>query len=137
MGLPSKTKSDSKINLNIDEKINSKPADIADHLNDFYSTLAEKLVEKLPNAPNKFGDNETANYYENQKLQENNFEFRKVDKSEISKILLNINNSKSPGLDNIPGRFQKDGSEIISAHTSDIFNLSVMLSKFLNQCKIA
>ena len=62
MGLPSKTKSDSKINLNIEGKINSKPADIADHFNDFYSTLAEKLVEKLPNAPNKFGDNETANY---------------------------------------------------------------------------
>ena len=60
-----------------------------------------------------------------------------MDESEISKILLNINNSKSPGFDNIPGKFLKDGSEIINAHISDIFNLSVMLSKFPKQCKIA
>ena len=99
--------------------------------------MAEKLVEKLPNAPKKFGDNETENYYKNQKLQENNFEFTKIDRSEISKILLNINNSKSPGFDSIPGRLLKDGTEVISAHISDIFNLSVMLSKFPKQCKIA
>ena len=56
LGLPSKTKSDAKINLNIDGKLNSKPADIADHFNTFYSTLADKLQDMLPNAPNKFGD---------------------------------------------------------------------------------
>ena len=137
LGLPSKTKSDSKINLNINGQINSKPAEIANHFNDFYSTLADKLVEKLPIAPNKFGDNETENYYEEKKLKENNLEFRTVDKSEISKILLNINNSKSPGFDNVAGKFLKDGSEILSAHISNIFNLSVMLSKFPSQCKIA
>ena len=137
LGLPSKSKSDSKINLNIEGRINSKPAEIADHFNEFYSTLADKLLQKLPNAPNEFGDNKIKNYYEDKKLQENNFEFSTVDKNEISKILLNINNSKSPGFDNIPGKFLKDGCEIISAHVSDIFNLSVMLSKFPNQCKIA
>ena len=47
LGLPSKTKSDSKINLNIDGQITSKPADIADHFNDFYSTLADSLAENL------------------------------------------------------------------------------------------
>ena len=94
-------------------------------------------MEKLPNVPNKFGDKVTSNYCEEIKIQENKCEFKTVDKSEISKLLLDLNNSKSPGFDNIPGKFLKDGSEIISVHISDIFNLSVMLSKFPEQCKIA
>ena len=137
LGLPSKTKSDAKINLNIDGKLNSKPADIADHFNKFYSTLADKLQDMLPNAPNKFGDSQSENYYKELNLQENNFIFKTVDQGEISKILHNINNSKSPGFDNIPGRFLKDGSEIISSHISNIFNLSVLLCKFPTQCKVA
>ena len=137
LGLPSKSKSDSKINLNIEGELNSKSADIADHFNNIYSTLAENLVRKLPNAPNKFGEFITANYYQEKNLRENNFIFQKVDKNEISKILNNINPDKSPGCDNIPGRFLKDGSEIICTHISAIFNLSVSLSKFPTQCKIA
>ena len=137
LGLPSKTKSSSKINLNINGELNSKPADIAEHFNNFYSTLADKLVEKLPGAPNKFGDNESATYYQDTNIQENNFVFKTVEQIEIAKILHKINNSKASGFDNIPGRFLKDGSDIISKHISDIFNLSVLLSKFPNQCKIA
>ena len=137
LGLPSKSKSDSKINLNINGNINSKPEDIANHFNDFYSTLAEKLVEKLPDPPNKFTDNETANYYRDHNIQENNFTFQPADPKEIAKILENINSSKSPGFDNIPGRFLKDGSEVISKLICDIFNLSILLSKFPKQCKTA
>ena len=53
--------------LNIDGKISSEPADISDHFNQFYSNIAEKIVEKLLNAPNKFGDNGTENYYQAKK----------------------------------------------------------------------
>ena len=95
LGLPSKTKSGSKINLNIDGELNSDKTDIADHFNNFYSTLAEKLVEKLPTAPNRYGENETANYYEKNNLQNNNFAFQLVDQHKICKILNNINESNS------------------------------------------
>ena len=91
----------------------------------------------LPNAPNKFGDIETANYYREKNLQENKLIFQTVDPIEISELLDNINNSKSAGFDNIPGCFLKDGSKIISTYISCIFNLSVLLGKFPNQCKIA
>ena len=36
LGLSSKAKSDLKINLNIDGQINSEPAEIANHFNDFF-----------------------------------------------------------------------------------------------------
>ena len=70
-------------------------------------------------------------------LQNNSFAFQVVDQHKICKILNNINESKSPGFDNIPGRFPKDGGEIISKYITDIFNLSTILSKFPNQCKKA
>ena len=70
-------------------------------------------------------------------LQNNNFVFQVVDQHKICKILNNINESKSPGFDNIPGRFIKDGGEIISKYITDIFNLSIILSKFPTQCKKA
>ena len=137
LGLPSKTKSESKVNLNIDGKLNSNKTYIADHFNNFYSTLAEKLVEKLPTASNKFGKNETEKYYEGKNLHTNDFIFQVVDQLKISKILHNINDSKSPGFDNIAGKFLRDGGEIISKYIADIFNLSILLSKFPDQCKKA
>jgi len=137
LGLPSKNKSGSKVNLNIDGNLNSNNADIADHFNSHYSTLAEKLVEKLPPAPKRFGKKETANYYEGKNLQNNNFTFQAVDQFKISKILNNLNDSKSPGFDNIPGHFLRDGDEILSRKIAAIFNLSVLLNKFPNQCKKA
>ena len=70
--------------------------------------LAEKLVEKLPTAPNKYSENETANYYEGKNLQTNDFTFQVVDQLKIHKILNNINEWKYPCFDNIPG------SEVIS-----------------------
>ena len=60
-----------------------------------------------------------------------------MDQSIISKILLNPNESKSPGFDNIPGRFLRDGDKILSKKIAAIFNLSVLLAKFPNQCKKA
>jgi len=137
LGLPSKSKSNSKINLIINGELNSKPADIAEHFNSFYSTMAEKLVEKLPKALNKFGNSETEKYYQEKNIQQNNFKFQTVGQAEITEILHNINSSKASGFDNIPGRFLRDGSDIISRQISDIFNLSVLQSKFPSQCKIA
>ena len=137
LGLPSKIKSNSKINLNIDGKLNSNDADIADHFNSFFSTLAAKLVEKLPAASNRFGEKETANHYKGKNLQNNNFKFQEVDQTNISKILQNFNESKSPGFDNIPGRFLKDGGEFLNKIIADIFNLSILLKKFPNECKKA
>ena len=121
--------------MNIDGNLNSNNADIADHFNSHYSTLAKKLVEKLPPAPKWFGKKETANYYEGKNLQNNNFTFQTVDQFKISKILNNLNDLKFPGFDNIPGRFLRDGDEILSRKIAAIFNLSVLLSKFSNQCK--
>jgi len=137
LGLPSKIKSNSKVNLNIDGKLNSNKADIADHFNTYYSTLADKLVEKLPTASNIFGEKETANYYKEKNIKNNSFIFKAVDQLEISRILHNLNESKSPGFDNIPGRFLKDGSDVLSKIITDIFNLSILLNKFPNQCKKA
>ena len=94
-------------------------------------------MEKHPAASTRFVEKETANHYKGKKLQNNKFIFQEVDQTNISKILQNLNESKSPGFDNIPGRFLKDGGEFLNKIIADIFNLSILLKRFPNECKKA
>ena len=45
--------------------------------------------------------------------------------------------NKASGIDNISGKFFKDGAEILAKPISQICNLSIKKSKFPSQCKIA
>ena len=99
--------------------------------------MADSLLDKLPTPTRNYSNETTAKYYESNKLQTNNFSLQSVDEAKISDILENIDESKAPGFDNIPGILLKDGAEILSKPISDILNLSILLSKFPKKCKIA
>ena len=55
----------------------------------------------------------------------------------INKEYVNINESKASGIDNLSAKFLKDGASILSGPISDLCNLSILLSSFPEECKIA
>ena len=55
----------------------------------------------------------------------------------MQKLSEDINPSKSAGLDNLTGKFLRDGSSVLAAPISDLCNLSISLSVFPDDCKTA
>ena len=56
---------------------------------------------------------------------------------DIEKILRSTNFCKSAGIDDLSGRFLKDGSRVFSKPVSELCNLSIDLGSFPDSCKIA
>ena len=54
----------------------------------------------------------------------------------IEKIL-STNVCKATGIDDLPDRFLKDGSQVLSKPISELCNLSIKLGSFHDSCKIA
>ena len=98
----------------------------------FYSKLASDLVEKLPTAKNNFRGNSVRKYYSAMNIPSNFFK----ELGEIYKILINIDPSKAYGIDKVPGRFLKDGAELLTEPLCKIINVSLS-SKFPLMCKTA
>ena len=76
-------------------------------------------------------------YYENLKLKKGNFKFSKVSEEKVLEYLQDIDPSKSAGIDNIAGKFIKDGATVLAKPITQLCNLSIETSKFPSSCKIA
>ena len=100
----------------------------------FFSNLAKNLVSKLPIAPNRFGLDTAKNYYKKFNLKGKDFSFSNVT---VSKLLNNINPSKASDLDNLTGKFLKEGSSVLKCPVTQICNLSISHSVFPDKCKHA
>ena len=112
----------------IHEKLITNSRDIANHFNETFAKMADNLLEKLPAQTKKYSDETTAKYYETSRLKDNNFSFQLVEEAIVADILENLEESKAPGFDIIPGILLKNGAEILSKPISDILNLSIALS---------
>ena len=55
----------------------------------------------------------------------------------ILKLLKQLNPVKSAGIDNLTGKFLKEGAPVLASPITDLVNLSISLSLFLDDCKIA
>ena len=98
--------------LNIDDENCHSPLKIANHFNDFFTTVASKLVDKLP-CPSKLFDLNSEvllNFYKERNDGNNKFVLKHVSESFVYKELRNLNSSKSTGLDEVPARFLKDAA---------------------------
>ena len=114
------------------------PFAISEFFQKFYSNLASNLVDKLPAAVSKFGLHYVEVYYKNVlQLQENKFIFHTIESSSVLKLLKNVEVNKAAGIDNISGRFLKDGADILAIPVTQICNLSIKLSHFPRDCKLA
>ena len=94
-------------------------------------------MSKLPSAPMKFGMNTVEAYYRNRISPSKVFSFSSTNETNILHLLNNINPSKAAGLDNIAGKFLKEGSTVLAMPLTQICNLSITLSAFPNKCKHA
>ena len=63
--------------------------------------------------------------------------FEKVSSVSILKISKEFKTNKATGVDNLTGRFLKDGSNILCTPKAKIYNLSITLASFPEKCKIA
>ena len=55
----------------------------------------------------------------------------------MHKYLISLSPNKASGIDNLSGKFLKDGADVLALPISQLCNLSISLSTFPQQCKIA
>ena len=137
LGLPSKESSSATICLEKDGILSFDPKTNAEIFKDFYSNLANNLVKKLPTPPNKYGKTAVNNYYKKLNLRGKNFSFAPVAPATILKLLKQLNPAKSAGIDSLTGKFLKEGAPVLASPITDLVNLSISLSLFPDDCKIA
>ena len=133
LGLPNKISSCEVSALKINNTVEHDANLILEGFKNYYSTLAENLVNMLPKAPNKYSINTVIKYYEHM-IQGSHFNLASVSKNSILTI---SQVSKAAGLDGLSGRFLKDGAKFLAKPISDLCNLSINSEKFPDSCKVA
>ena len=121
-----------KINNTVEHDADS----VLEGFKNYYSTLAENLVNMLPKAPNKYTINTVIKYYKHM-IQSSHFNLAAVFENSILTILKSTQVSKAASLDSLSGHFLKDGAKILAKLISDSCNLSINSEKFLDLCKVA
>ena len=91
----------------------------------------------MPTGPNKFDINSVREFHKPLNLKEDPFHFTQVSEKTISDFLKELKTNKATGIDNLSGRFLKDGSKVLATPLAQICNLSIKLSTVLDECKIA
>ena len=128
----------SNICLKKDDKICYDDKANANAFKDFFCNLASYLVAKLPPPSNRFGLDTVRNYYQDiLGLFPSKFKFSNVTEDLLRQLLTDMNINKVAGIDNLSGKFLRDGTSIFAKPIFEICNLSTKYSLFSTNCKIA
>ena len=96
------------------------------------------MVSKLPLSPNIFTESKIASYYDNKAVSKDlNFQLSETSPEKILSILKGLNPSMAAGIDNLSGKFLKDGAHVLARPISQLCKLSIKLNSFPRNCKIA
>ena len=76
-------------------------------------------------------------FYRNKHVTEDMFSLANVTVGQLSKILHSMSSSKATGLDEIPAKYIKDGSSVISKLLTHIINLSITTGCIPDDLKMA
>ena len=128
LGMPSKKDkaSASAIGLEIDGEVCFDRHIVAEKFNHFFTTVASKLVEKLPKRIDKFRKQFVEKFYRLKGVKPNDYSFSVVSENKILTYLNNLSAKKATGLDGIPARFVRDSASIIVCPLSHVINLSLI-----------
>ena len=70
-------------------------------------------------------------------MSHNKLNFQTVQPNTISNLLKSCNVNKTAGIDNVSGRLFKYGADVLGIPITQICNLSIKLSYFPKDCKVA
>ena len=137
LGLLSKKGTISNICLKKDNKICFDKTN-ANTFKEFFCNLASDLVAKLPLPSKRFGLDTVRNYCQDiLGLLPSKFKFSNVTEDLALQLLKDVNIDKAAGIDNLSGKFLKDGENILVKPISELCNLSIKYSFFPTDCQIA
>ena len=71
--------------------------------------MAKTLLQKFPPPPIKYGINPVKNFYKDLNIL-TKFQLKLTTEDIVLKLFKNIDISKASSIDNLPGRFLKDGA---------------------------
>ena len=114
-----KTK-ESSISLDIGNELCFDKVKVATHFNDFFTSNAASLVNKLPACSGKFGQSHVVEFYRNTHVTEDMFSLANVNVGQVSKILHSMSSRKATRLDEIPAKYLKNVADIESTLSSEL-----------------
>ena len=138
LGTSSKSTSRSNnIGLNINNEICFDKLKVAENFNKFFTTIASKLVEKLPAGLGKYGFDHVVSFYQKMKVKKDAFNLSQVNEETVLKHLETVNPGKATGLDNLPAKFIRDGPKHLAPPLTHIIHLSLHSGKVPDELKSA
>ena len=111
LGLPSKTSVCRTTALEVKNTTSFGTKSTLDVFKNYYSTLADSLLKKLPTTPNRYTFITVIQYYRHF-IQTDAFHLTCTMEINIEKILRSTNIRKAAGIDDLLGHFLKDGSRV-------------------------
>ena len=128
----------SNICLKKDDKICFDDKTNSNTFKESFCILARNLVAILPSPSKRFGIDMVRNYYQDiPGLFPSKSKFSNVTEDLALQLLKNMNIDKAAVIDNLSGRFLKDGANILANPISELCNLSIKYSLFPTDCQIA
>ena len=130
---PKETVSAIKINgkLSTDHKV------IAESLNTYFTSIAEKCLQDLPKNNNKYKPSLSFTRFLHDKVPPTGFTIPHVTESYVLKALNNLNVKKATGIDGISAHYLKVAAPAIHKHICKIINESIDSGIFPDQWKCA
>ena len=107
----------------------TSPKDIANVINDFFVNIGKKLASKIDSNVNH-------TEYLNER-QSKSFFFSPVISSEVKNLIMNLDQSKACGYDNIPARLLFNAVDYVCEPLTHVFNVSFLTGVFPKNMKIA
>ena len=94
------------------------------------------MLQKLPPPLNKYGIDSVKIFNKDLNIT-TEFQLEPTTEDIVLKLLRNIDISKAAGIDNLPGRFLKDGAVILARPVTEICKLSIKSRNLPDPCKLA
>ena len=125
LGYKNKKNDSSNFVLTIDDQNCHDQKTIANHFNNFFTTVADKLVQKLPIGKKCFDCSSALlkKFYD--KGDRENFYLKHVSEEFVFKELGHLNSYKSTGLGEIPAILLKEGASFLKIPVTFLINMSI------------
>ena len=122
-----------KINqINHEGNTISEEKTISNTFNNYFVSVGDKLAHNIPSSSYMFTE-----YLSKAKNSSARFEVKKIQATDVRKILGTLKNGKASGLDSMSNKFLKIAKETIAPSLCDIFNCSIKSKIYPHDFKIA